>query len=132
MRRVVLILLLMSTRSFAQSIEEAEQKISYYLGKINYWDLNELNDDQDSLSIYNEALFSFMTHFLQSTPSSIKAKFEIARSKELDILTSADGKFRIYCWNTQEGGTMQFFKTIFQFSNSEKVAVLPVTTNRED
>lgn len=122
----------MSTKCFAQSIVEAEAKVCYYLDQINYWHLNAINDDNDSLSIYNDKLFSFLTHFIDSNPSSIEAKFDLAASKNLHILTSEDGKFRIYCWNTQQGGTMQFFRTILQFSNSNKVVVVPINTNGQD
>lgn len=132
MRQAFIFLLLISTSCIAQINEEADRKISYYLDRIKYWDENELNDDTDSLSIYNDELFSFMTDFLNSNPSSIKANFEISRSKNLHILTSEDGNFRIYCWNTQQGRTMQFFRTIFQFSNSGRVAILPIATSEQD
>lgn len=131
MKQIVL-LLLISTKCFAQSLEESEGKICHYFDRINYWDLNVLNDKDDSLSIYNDALFSYLTSFLSSNPSSIEAKFELANSKNLHVLTSADGKFRIYCWNTQQGGTMQFFRTIYQFSNLNKVFVLPIGIEEED
>lgn len=131
MKQIVL-LLLISTKCFAQSIEESERKICHYLDCINYWDNNKLNNDNDSLSIYNDELFSFLTNFLCSNPASIESKFELATNKNFNVLTSADNKFRVYCWNTQQGGTMQFFRTIYQFKNLNKVVVLPIEINEED
>ena len=36
-------------------------------------------------------------------------------SKEVDIVTSADKKFRVYTWDRQDGGTMHFYETVYQY-----------------
>lgn len=36
-------------------------------------------------------------------------------AKEIDIVTSADKKFRVYTWDRQDGGTMHFYETVYQY-----------------
>lgn len=42
-------------------------------------------------------------------------------SKEIDIETSADKKFRVYTWDRQDGGTMHFYETVYQYLGDGKV-----------
>src|SRR5262245_18737448 len=40
-------------------------------------------------------------------------------SKEIDIVTSADKRFRIYTWDRLDGGTMHFFETVYQYRGDD-------------
>ncbi len=33
----------------------------------------------------------------------------------VNVVTSKDGRFRIYSWDTEQGGTMHFYKNVFQY-----------------
>ncbi|REJ99290.1 MAG: hypothetical protein DWQ43_03000 [Acidobacteria bacterium] len=48
------------------------------------------------------------------------------------ITTSPDGNLRIYSWDNQQGGTMRYFNSVFQFrTESGKVGIKRKTTDAE-
>jgi len=40
-------------------------------------------------------------------------------SKEIDVVTSADKRFRVYTWDRQDGGTMHFYETVYQYIGAD-------------
>lgn len=54
-------------------------------------------------------------------------------SKEIFISTSSDGKFRIYSWDTEEGGTMHSFDSVYQYKgNGGRVYSKSVSSDETD
>jgi hypothetical protein len=78
--------------------------------------------DSDSLEKYSEQLRIKTFHALAKYPGTLKYPFNILiDSNAFEIATSEDRLFRIYSWDTWTGGTMHFFKNIFQYSYKGKV-----------
>lgn len=120
-----LIILFISITTFGQVDKNYEKKLNKLIEKRNYWDeaLNKKYEEkyQDSLNKYNSEFEKFLLKTTESVPESIKSDFKILKKFGINILTSKDGNFRIYTWNTLTGGTMQFYKNIFQYKADGKV-----------
>lgn len=59
---------------------------------------------------------------LKANPSTLTYPFKKLTAKGYCFInTSADGKFRIYSWDTWTGGTMHFFNEIYQWTHNGKV-----------
>lgn len=92
--------------------------------------------EQDSLFTesmgQNEDNFNknFFT-FLEQNPSSITYNFPKLIAGNMHIANSTDGKFRIYSWDDNQGGSMRYFNNIFQVNLPEK-QILKLTTTDED
>ena len=69
-------------------------------------------------SIFREQLIKYTSHY----PLTLSLKFDSLRSK-IDILTSSDGLFRIYSWDTWMGGTMHDFENVMQYGHYGKVFI---------
>jgi hypothetical protein len=63
-----------------------------------------------------------MIDVIKTYPASLQYKFKsLADSNACNIVTSSDGLFRIYSWNTWLGGSMRDFKNVFQYKKNDKV-----------
>lgn len=105
-------------------MQDIEKRMSYLLSRI---DTLQNNVDQiDSL----EAANSYFLNYLKQAclnPAVIKAPLNSINNKHnFSILTSEDGKLRIYNWDSETGGTMYFFDAVAQYvtGNTTKVEVL--------
>jgi hypothetical protein len=80
------------------------------------------NSDQDSLDYYSDLFSSRFTHFIEDHPATLRYKFpSLSTSNACRIVTTKDGLFRIYSWNTWQGGSMYSFKNRYQFQSAQKV-----------
>jgi hypothetical protein len=68
----------------------------------------------ESLDTFNKELLDYLTAIC-SYPEVLNYEFTGADTVGMSILTSEDKKFRIYCWDTETGGTMRFYNSIFQY-----------------
>lgn len=116
----------------AQSVEEIDQQTAYFLERIDFWDEHELEDETDSLSIYNHELTEFLSNSLCANPQTFYADFELAKSRNFVVTTSPDQKIRIYSWNTQTGGTMQYYNSILTYSCGANIVVQPLIISGPD
>lgn len=72
-------------------------------------------ENADSLSYYSEAFTTQMLAVIKENPASIAYDFtRLQDSSHCYITTSADGNLRLYSWDDELGGTMRFFKNIYQ------------------
>jgi len=89
--------------------------------------------NQDSLNYYSDLFSTRLTNFIENNPSTLKYKFKsLTDSNACRIVTSADGLFRIFSWDTWLGGTMHDFKNIFQFKSDGKVYSTDLNRNEDD
>jgi hypothetical protein len=74
----------------------------------------------DSLTYFSD-LFSHKLYSLISRAyGTLDYPFKkLIEERVCHIATSKDGRFRIYSWDTQTGGTMHFFKTIYQYQKGD-------------
>lgn len=111
---------LLCSTCFAQTAEEADSKVDFYLDKLEYWNEHQIDTDDDSLAIYNVELLHFLLDYFKSQPASIHTLFEQSIENGFYVSTSPDKHLRVYTWDTQEGGTMRFFNSLIQFTDGTR------------
>ncbi|MCL9807537.1 hypothetical protein NAT51_18585 [Flavobacterium amniphilum] len=126
MKKIVkLTILLLSICASGQIDKNYEKKLNKLIEKRKYWDEESRKSSDlevyDSLDKYNTEFEKLLLKVTESLPESIKSDFKTLKKNGINILTSKDGNFRIYTWNTLGGGTMQFYRNIFQYKTDGKV-----------
>jgi hypothetical protein len=101
--------------AFAQNIKQIEIKLDNAFERIVYWSTDGKEKDfrGDSLVGANNKFENLLYKMTSTKPETLK-------KNGLVITTSQDGKFRIYNWDTRTGGTMHFYRTIFQYQTNNK------------
>ncbi len=101
----------------AQTPQKIEQELVSHIENVKKYSDYRSNYDGDKLSAENE---SFKSKILKYTKQSAVLKYKFSElDKHIDIATSEDGRFRIYAWDTESGGTMHIFDSVFQFQGSD-------------
>jgi hypothetical protein len=102
-----------------QSPEQAEKELVAHLKDVEKWLMEPVKDDESilqkdaNIKKDNAAIKKTLLKVTKQ-PSALKYGFsELA--KYMSISTSEDGKFRIYSWDTAAGGTMHFYKNVYQY-----------------
>lgn len=62
-----------------------------------------------------------MSKYISEVSPSLNYKFDSLQSVGVDLVTSDDGLFRIYSWDTWQGGTMRDFAVAYQYKYKDKV-----------
>ncbi len=124
--RLILLMWFLSFNSFAQSTTpkmiEADLLKAYK--RIEYW--NRGSDAVgDSLAAANELFEKKLKYYAIKYPFTISQKFQTLLPK-IYISSSEDGLFRIYSWDTWEGGTMHDFNSLFQYKVGDKVMLFNI------
>jgi hypothetical protein len=124
----------MSVQAIENTLNKSYEKI------LSYWN-NTLSDTsstsdgaEDSLE-RQDALFRMqLLKFSLKYPQTLNYSFDTLRTNHIDIATSADKLFRIYSWDTWQGGTMHDFENIFQYKSGDKVYAYSVydTSDEQD
>lgn len=110
-----------SASSFAQSPKAIEADLLRSFKKINYWD--EKRSDaggDDSLANANNVFEKKLKNYTEKYPTTIQNPFNSLKKEGVDILSSTDGVFRIYSWNSQQGGTMHAYTNLMQYRVGQK------------
>lgn len=105
---------------FSQDLNSIENKINTLIEKRIFWSENQSENAYDSLVIYNKVFEKFILNFTSKNTETLTHNFKKIKNG-LNIISSEDGLFRIYTWNTLEGGTMQFYRNVFQYNIGGKV-----------
>ena len=120
----------------AQTPKQIEDDLLKSFKKIDYWeDYRNSNKDNvdksmlgnDSLDKACDAFAGILKSYTSKYPFTIEQKFSsIAQNRnsipknKVNILTSTDGLFRIYSWDTRSDGTMYSFADVFQYKTGLK------------
>jgi hypothetical protein len=111
--------------SFGQNINLIEKNLSEAFSKIEYWYTVMHNDydstTEDSLGKANENFGKLLLKYTSKNPQTLVYGFKKLVDSGLRVVSSEDGKFRIYTWDMQTGGTMHFFENVFQYRSGQKV-----------
>ncbi|MEO5998130.1 MAG: hypothetical protein ABIN89_15405 [Chitinophagaceae bacterium] len=126
MRKVLIAFLpFFSFISFAQDVKKTEQDLVLHFKKIDYWSTYKGNDARinsiDSLQKANEIFQQKLMEYTSKQPATLTYDFRALKKEAITIATSTDKKFRIYSWDTKAGGTMHFFKNVYQYQAGSKV-----------
>jgi hypothetical protein len=80
------------------------------------------HEDRDSLVFYSKKFEKDFKRFIKSNPGTLKYNFkQLNEDNNFKIKTSSDGNFRIYGWDTETGGTMHVYSSIYQWKSNGKV-----------
>ena len=88
--------------------------------------------DLDSLLLNSNLFSSRLLSDLKHNPSTLECDFESFNDSIGKIVTTNDGQFRIYSWDTLTGGTMNNYKNIFQFKSGDKVYAMDIDYGEGD
>jgi len=112
--------LLATSNLFAQavSLKEMEDDLLRTYSKL----FSFYQNDHDSLEKQSDLFSAIMVDYISKNPSTLDYPFKnLVDSNACDVVTSDDGLFRIYSWDTWMGGTEHLFQNIFQFGAGGKV-----------
>jgi len=113
--------------ALAQTPQAIERELVNHVKAIKKYARENTPDAATSLDSENDALKAKLVKYGRLA-SVLKYPFNELK-KQIYVATSKDGKFRIYSWDTETGGTMHFFENVFQFQGAggkviSKAAVL--------
>jgi hypothetical protein len=120
-----------SATLFAQSPKAIEAKLLKSFKQISYWDDKQregVRNATDSLDKANEAFAAKLKNYTVKYPSTITEPFASLKKERLDIFTSSDSLFRIYSWDTWQGGTMHQFANVMQYKAGQKTRSILLTS----
>jgi hypothetical protein len=130
MRLLILpVILALSVAAAAQAPASIENQILGYLKTISKNGTYAGNYTEDKLNKANDALRA--TLIRNGKRRDILAYSFPKLRDEMYVVTSRDGKLRIYSWDLQTGGTMHDFENVYQFQGSTG-AVYSHTEARDD
>ena len=118
---VTVCILLSPFFSLSQEIKEIEILLIQSYSKINFWSMPDRDPSGDSLIQANDKFEKLLLKYTSTNNETLTYPFKTLRDSGISILTSKDGKLRIYSWNTFTGGTMQFYRNVFQFKGSKSI-----------
>ncbi|HEY9195214.1 MAG TPA: hypothetical protein VIM77_03085 [Mucilaginibacter sp.] len=116
----------------AQNVQTIEADLLKAFKQIDYWNLHQTDTIEDAatkLGDANDAFASKLKKYTENFPITISAPFNALKKQHLDIFTSADGLFRIYSWDTWQGGTMHDFANVIQFKTGSQTHSVLLTSN---
>jgi len=111
--------ILFTLPAMGQDMTTIDKKLAADFEKVNRMFQQEKIDD-DSLEVANIVFETNLLKVLNDFPESLEYHFP-KLSRELGIVSSPDKKLRAYSWNTNMGGTMKDFQTIFQYRDDNIV-----------
>jgi hypothetical protein len=110
---LVLVLFMGPFAVFAQGPASVEKDLLASLKLIDQFGTYGGNFQEERLDVANDALKSVLL--------KQGKRFDILKygfpnlKKEMRVVTSPDGRLRIYTWDTQTGGTMHFYDCVIQY-----------------
>lgn len=102
-----------SVCAFAQTAAAVEKKIKARLANIDKWSNYGPDSDYDKLGQENDLLKKELVQY-GKLPATMAYSFPRLKG-DMYIVTSRDGRLRIYSWDRQTGGTMHDFDSVFQY-----------------
>jgi hypothetical protein len=113
----ILILVFATFNIVAENTKEIENDLVQKLDEIQKWSSYGGNYDEEKLLTANE---SFRKTLAKYAVQKIVLEYPFPKLKgKMQIATSPDGKFRVYSWDTEMGGTMHDFDNLYQFIGSD-------------
>jgi len=110
-------LLAFAVPAFAQSNAQIEKELVAVIKDLQKYGTYGGGYDEEKLSKAQDAFEEKLLKYTK-TASTLQYKFS-ALDEEMYIATSDDGKFRIYSWDLQDGGTMHDFARVYQYQAAD-------------
>ena len=121
MKKTILILSIFAfvASGCGQAKKPTNEEIETNLVK-SYKNILSASEDWDKLDAANKVFKEKLVNYTSSYLSTLTFGFNSLKTM-IDIVTSDDGLFRIYSWDTQQGGTMRDFENVFQYQFNGEV-----------
>ncbi len=97
-----------------KKLDDIDAELVGLYQEIENWSAYRPTYDGDKLSVANKAFRKALLKYTSIERSTINFEFQELKDF-LKIVTSSDGRFRIYSWDTHSGGTMHFYENVFQY-----------------
>jgi hypothetical protein len=113
------------SKSFAQNSKISE------LEKILIKQYSQLKSSKyshsDSLEFYSDLFSKTFENTIKNNPNTLNYEFRnLVNERNCTIITSKDMNFRVYSWNLLTGGTMHFYKILYQYrANNQIFSIIP-------
>ncbi len=114
---VVLISLAFALSAFGQSNAQIEKELVSAIKDVQKYSNYGENSDDEKLSKANEVFEAKLLKYTK-VPATLNDKFS-ELSELLFVATSDDGKFRIYSWDMEDGGTMHDYASVYQYLGAD-------------
>ena len=114
---------------YTQTSAKIESEMLGYLGSIQKYASRGGNPDMERLDDANRKLKAAIVKY-GALPAMLGYGFPRLKDK-MFIATSRDGKFRVYSWDTETGGTMHDFDSVFQYRGGRSVHTHVVAETKE-
>ena len=116
--------------TLAQTAAAIETKLKARLANIEKWSNYGPNSDYEKLERENDLLKKDLLAY-GKLPATITYRFPRLKD-DMYIVTSRDGRLRIYSWDMQTGGTMHDFESVYQYRGKSGKIYTWSGTSEED
>ena len=113
---ILVVICLAGQAVYTQTSAKIESEMLGHLGNIQKYASRGGNFDMERLDDANKKLKAAIVKY-GALPAMLGYGFPRLKDK-MFVATSRDGKFRIYSWDTETGGTMHDFDNVFQYRSS--------------
>lgn len=110
-------LLFSALPAFAQTNAQIEKELIASLKEIEKYSTYGTGYNEEKLTETNDAFEKKLLKYTK-TASTLVYKFG-ALGRLMHIATSDDGKFRIYSWDMENGGTMHDYARVYQYKGAD-------------
>ena len=108
-----LVLFVLSLNVFAQSSQQIENELIGAIKEVQKYSTYGDSYDEDKL---DKANVLFEGKLIKYTKNAATLKYSFPKLSDLIIIaTSEDGRFRIYSWDLETGGTMHDYSRVYQY-----------------
>jgi hypothetical protein len=106
-----------------------EQTMNEYLSQIKEYSGDTGREAQTSLWAANISLMAYLKNMCRLKPEIIREEFQTVGDIDgklygMNILSSEDKRFRIYCWDSWTNRDMHRFNSLVQYSREEEIVTV--------
>jgi hypothetical protein len=117
---ILTILLLPCIAACGQTPADIERQLLVPWGRMHYWGTHFSFEDStidrvDSLEKVDTLFRQEFAKVISGCPACLAYDFPVLRDSGLVITTSSDGKFRVYAWDNEAGGSMRYYDHVLQY-----------------
>ncbi|CAN5395079.1 hypothetical protein BH09BAC6_BH09BAC6_28690 [soil metagenome] len=126
--------LFVSANAIAQTPGDIEASLYKSYKDIHHWRQLRFDttvDYQSGLNNANKVFVEKLKDYAARYPATITQQLDSLTNAGVAIVSSADGLFRIYSWDTWGGGTMRHYQNVFQYKVGDKTQSITGTEIRE-
>ncbi len=113
----VLLLFVFALSAFAQSNAKIERDLVAAIKEVQKYSDYGTSYDEEKLSAANK---NFEEKLLKYTKNASTLSYKFAALEKLmQVASSGDGRFRIYSWDSETGGTMHDYSRVYQYQSAD-------------